>query len=114
MSLTIHIKGWKTIPEGECPCDTCEHATVIKGAGLKQVMRVCSILGRGKELPFEPVFCDGWTRRGELPLYKLEQLSWNLLEDKRGNLIGFRSPSKTRELVADGKAERPDSVDPDF
>lgn len=108
MSLKFTIKGKRTPDHGECPCDSCTHSIRIRGRKQDDDIRYCGLLR--KALPFLPETCDGYAKHGEQSLWDFQQLAWNLLQDKRGNEIGFRSPSLTRVLVREGKATKPDDV----
>lgn len=108
--MTFTIKGDKTAT-GRPLCETCDRAAIMRGMRLGEAVTYCD--KTGERLTFRVYDCTAYRQRGTPPLWRMENMAWNLLADKKGRTIGFCSPSKTKELVDEGKVEYPSSLDND-
>ena len=87
-------------------CGTCRHATVVKGAALKDEIVECDRLSSARSrIPFPVVSCTGYSDRRHPSLREMEEIAWVLRTDARKNQIGF---VQARELKPQDRYVLPD------
>jgi|SRR5579863_184607 len=99
MPIKIH-KG-TVRHDGPSLCDSCRHATIIKGSSLSQKYIVCSQLGeRGVQYlnSFEKITsCTEYSDKARTTLAEMKSVAWVLVTDRRREKIGFKTPKEWRE-----------------
>jgi hypothetical protein len=80
-----------TAPHGEPSlCGTCRHATVVKGAALKDEIVECGRLSTPRSrIPFPVASCTGYSDRRQPSIREMEEIAWVLRTDPQRNQIGF-------------------------
>lgn len=80
-------------------CETCEHATQIKGDRLNDRLTLCDLVHPARMMPFLVRECSGWTEKGGMDLYQMRQAAWIMTIDKRDRSnVGFRAPTRRHGL----------------
>lgn len=85
-------KPARSAASGDDPplCTTCRHATVIKGARLRDEIRQCTELYPHRRIPFPVVTCSAYSDRRRPSVREMEDIAWVLRSDSRKkNGIGF-------------------------
>jgi hypothetical protein len=92
-------------------CGTCRHATVVKGAALRDEIVECDRLSSPRaRIPFPVASCSGYSDRRHPSLREMEEIAWILRTDARKNRIGF---VQARELKPQDRYVLPDTYDED-
>ena len=88
--MHIKIQGG-TVQNGQSSlCHTCRHATVVRGARLRDEIIECSLLGCGhNRIVFPVTSCTDYVNRQHPSLRELEETAWILRTDARRTRIGF-------------------------
>lgn len=101
--MQFKIRGGTT-QTGDTPlCSSCKECTRARGATFRQQITYCHALKR--DITFPVYECNFYHNKSAPSLWDMQQIAWSLCTDKKGNKIGFFSPSKAKELVSAGKAE---------
>lgn len=98
-----------TRSDGKRLCDTCRHATVMKGAADSAEVIHCGQVG--EFLHFKVVDCNDYDDKAAVSLHALGKIAWVLETDKSGRKIGFTSPDRWRSAH---KHENPTDEIDDF
>lgn len=104
--MRIKIRGG-TVQHGEAPlCHTCRHATIVRGAGLRDEVIECAQLSRPHHrITFPVTSCSTYVSAQHPSLREMEEIAWVLRSDMKKNTIGFVRASdlapKHRFVLAD-------------
>lgn len=86
------IHGEHTRPTNLPPlCDTCSHATIVRGTRFGDDVLRCHVLGR---VTFHVTECNAYTDARLTPVYRLEETAWRWMPDI-GRMV---SPSEFMRL----------------
>jgi hypothetical protein len=102
--MRIKIQGG-TAMNGDPPlCHTCRHATVIRGARLRDEIIECGLLSsRHNRVTFPVTFCTDYVNRNHPSLREMEEIGWVLRTDAKKHHVGFvrseRLPWKERFVL---------------
>ena len=81
-------------------CLTCRHATIVKGATLRDEIVECAQLSYGRNrIAFRVTTCTEYADRRLPSLRAMEEIAWVLRSDVKNNEVGFvkRSELTRRE-----------------
>lgn len=98
------MKSLTPILHGPSLCQSCRHATIVKGAALNQEIVECDELSRPQNLiTFRVTECSKHDDRSTPSLASMQRIAWELCTDKQGRKIGFLSPidRRNRKDLAD-------------
>lgn len=92
--MRIKIQGG-TVQNGQSSlCHTCRHATVVRGARLRDEIVECAVLGyRQNRVTFPVTTCSDYVSRQHPSLREMEEIAWILRTDAKRHRVGF-VPSK--------------------
>jgi hypothetical protein len=92
--MRIKIHGG-TVQHGQGSlCHTCRHATVVRGARLRDEIVECAVLTyRDNRITFPVTSCSDYVSRQHPSLRELEETAWILRTDATRTRVGF-VPSK--------------------
>lgn len=95
--MHIKIQGG-TAQDGQSSlCHTCRHATVVKGARLRDEIVECGILGQGGvRITFPVTFCNSYVDRQHPRIHEMEEIAWVLRTDAKRKQIGLVRASDLR------------------
>jgi hypothetical protein len=92
--MSVKIRGG-TVRDGDAPlCQTCCHATVIKGPRLRDEIVSCRWLDGEGRITFPVASCTSYSDRRQPSLRDMEDAAWILRTDARRHEIGFVRSSK--------------------
>ena len=96
--MYVKIRGG-TVTDGHTPlCQTCRHATIVKGSRLRDEFVDCGLLGYGgRQITFPVTYCTSYSDRRQPSLREMEEIAWVLRTDARRHEIGFVRSSKLRD-----------------
>ena len=96
--MRVKIRGG-TASHGEAPlCQTCRHATIVRGRALADEIVECANLMFGRaRVTFPVTYCTSYSDRRQASLREMEDIAWVLRTDANRNQIGFVRGSKLRE-----------------
>jgi hypothetical protein len=96
--MRVKIHGG-TAPAGDPPlCQTCRHATIIRGQTLRDEIIECADLSyRDRRIRFPVTYCTSYSDRRQPSLREMEETAWILRSDPRKREIGFVHASKLLE-----------------
>lgn len=96
--MRVNIRGG-TVTHGDAPlCQTCRHATIVKGPGLRDEIIECQELAFGRQrITFAVNACTSYSDRRRASLREMEETAWILRSDPKRNEIGFVRASRLRE-----------------
>lgn len=96
--MHVKIRGG-TVTDGNTPlCQTCRHATIVKGSRLHDEIVECGLLGYGgRQIKFPVSYCTNYADRRQASLREMEEIAWVLRTDARRHEIGFVRSSKLRD-----------------
>ena len=78
-------------------CVTCRHATIVKGARLRDEITQCSQLADGiSHITFAVTSCSAYSDRRRPSIHAMEEIAWVLRSDPKKNDIGFVRASTLR------------------
>ena len=88
--MRIKIHGG-TVQNGESPlCHTCRHATVVRGARLRDEIIECGALGyQRNRITFPVTSCSDYVNRQHPSLREMEDAAWILRTDAKRHRVGF-------------------------
>jgi hypothetical protein len=93
--VRIKIRGG-TVDHGQRSlCETCRHATVIRGVRLGDEIVECNQLSfRNQRVLFPVTSCSGYSDRRRPSLREMEETAWILRSDPHRNQMGFVRSSR--------------------
>jgi hypothetical protein len=96
--MHVKIRGG-TVIDGNTPlCQTCRHATIVKGSRLHDEIVECGMLGYGgRQITFPVTYCTNYSDRRQPALREMQEIAWVLRTDARRHEIGFVRSSKLRD-----------------
>lgn len=88
--MRIKIHGG-TAQEGQASlCNTCRHATVVRGARLRDEIVECAVLGYcHNRVTFPVTYCSDYVSRQHPSLREMEEIAWVLRTDAKRHRVGF-------------------------
>ena len=88
--MRIKIHGG-TVQSGQSSlCHTCRHATVVRGARLRDEIVQCAVLGyRNSRVIFPVTTCSDYVSRQHPSLREMEEIAWVLRTDAKRHRVGF-------------------------
>ena len=88
--MRIKIHGG-TVQNGQPSlCHTCQHATVVRGARLRDEIVECAVLGyRQSRVTFPVTSCTDYVSRQHPSLREMEETAWVLRTDAKRHRVGF-------------------------
>ena len=88
--MRIKIHGG-TVQNGQSSlCHTCRHATVVRGARLRDEIVECAMLGhRDNRVGFPVTSCTDYVGRQHPSLREVEETAWVLRTDAKRHRVGF-------------------------
>jgi len=88
------VHGEHTRPTNQPPlCDTCDHATIVRGTRFGDDVVRCHALGR---VTFHVTACTAYLDGRLVPVYRLEETAWRWMPD----LNRFVSPGEFLRLTS--------------
>jgi hypothetical protein len=93
--MRVKIQGG-TVKHGEPTlCQTCRHATIVRGPRLEDEIVECGRFysNRGR-IVFPVVSCSGYSDRRQASLREMEEIAWVLRSDTSRGTVGFVRSSK--------------------
>ena len=95
--MHIKIQGGTVQDGGASLCHTCRHATVVRGARLRDEIVECAVLGyRHNRVTFPVTSCSDYVNRQHPSIREMEEIAWVLRTDARRKQIGFVRASDLR------------------
>lgn len=95
--MRIKIRGGTACEEDAPLCHTCRHATVVKGARLRDEIIECGMLNyQHNRITFPVTFCTDYVNRQHPTIREMEEIAWVLRTDARRHRVGFVHPKKLR------------------
>jgi hypothetical protein len=92
--MRIKMQGGTVQNRQSSLCHTCRHATVVRGARLRDEIVECALLGyRHNRVTFSVTSCTDYVSRQHPSLREMEETAWILRTDAKRHRIGF-VPSK--------------------
>ena len=88
--MRLKIEGG-TARDDEPPlCQSCRHATIVRGSNLHDEIVECGKLsGPSSRIAFAVTSCSSYDDRRHPTLYSLEQIAWVLRTGRGSRKIGF-------------------------
>lgn len=104
--MRIKIHGGSA-HSGDGPlCLTCRHATVVKGARLRDEIVECAMLAYGhNRITFPVTSCTEYVSRQHASIREMEDIAWILRTDAKRRQVGFVQP---KDLTAKERHVLPD------
>ena len=95
--MPIKIRGGTT-RRGEPPlCATCRHATIVRGARLRDEIVDCSQLSYDNgRIAFPVFFCTQNSHCRQPSIREMEEVAWVLRSDPKRKAIGFARSASLR------------------
>ena len=96
--MRVKIQGGTALEGDASLCVTCRHATIVRGARLREEIVECSELayGRGR-ITFAVRSCSAYSDNRRASIRAMEEIAWILRSDPKRNEIGFVRASTLRE-----------------
>lgn len=92
--VKIRVRGGTRTDHMPRLCDTCKHATFMRGPAESDEAIICSEISDDSMPKFRVVECSQYIHKNTPHVYELEQIAWVLRTDKLGRTIGFQPPKK--------------------
>lgn len=93
-------------------CLTCKSSTITQGRQENHYIILCDI--HKENIPFDVVECSGYVHKNTTSLWDMQQIAWPVMTDKKGHLIGFKSPKEAERLIKSDKADLGGTVTDDW
>lgn len=88
--MRLKIEGGTAVHGAPSLCTTCRHATIVRGAALRDEIIECRLLSSDdSRIPFIVTFCNGYVDRTHPSIRDMEEIAWVLRSDTKQNQIGF-------------------------
>lgn len=105
--MRIKIQGGNARSGDPSLCLTCRHATVVKGACLRDEIVECGMLASGhNRITFPVTSCTEHISRQHASIREMEDIAWVLRTDAKRRHVGFIQP---KDLTAKERHVLPDS-----
>lgn len=96
--------------DGPALCDTCRHATIVRGLSINDDIVQCSELSSGyngaDRIRFKVTACSQYSDRRTPTLGMMTEIAWQLRTDQSGQKIGFMSPDDFAKAEKSGRVTR--------
>lgn len=96
--MRIKVQGGTVDHGRQSLCETCRHATVIRGVKLGDEIVECARLSYvNQRVPFAVSSCSGYSDRRRASLREMEEIAWILRSDPHRNQVGFVRSSRLKD-----------------
>ena len=95
--MHIKIQGGTADHGQSSLCHTCRHATIVRGARLRDEIIECAVLAyRDNRINFPVTFCTDHVDRQHPTIRAMEEIAWVLRTDATRRQVGFVQARKLR------------------
>jgi len=95
--MYLKIRGGTARNDHSSLCLSCRHATVVRGASLRDEIVQCARLSDGvNRITFPVTSCSGHVDRMHATISEMEETAWILRSDPRRNEVGFVKASSLK------------------
>ena len=88
--MRLKIRGGTARHDQTSLCNTCRHATVVRGIRLGDEIVECDALAyHNNRVTFPVTFCTGFVERQHPTIREMEDIAWVLRTDAKRQRVGF-------------------------